>query len=488
MLRHILFYAPARIIPALLSLMSVAVLTRVMAVENYGYFALATAVLNAGQAFLNQWLCQGIMRFYPAASRTGEDEGGEADAKVARLFAACGVLFWITSLFVLVTGAVILGGFWHPGTLRTTLLLTVPQYVLFALVSLVLRVHMIRLHSKRYSALQVIQTLFSTGFSLALVAFLAPHPELAVVGVTLGYGVMLALDWRTTRLFLFPTAAPRGEMVQLFRFGWPMMVTAGLGFVISRGDRFILQGLLGPEAVGMYTAGYSLAEQAIAALFMIIVMVSHPMAVQALEQGSREDLDRQLRLNAVWVLALGLPGAVGFALLAPELTRLFLGQAFRQDAVALIPWVAAGTFLASFKAHYLDHAFTLARRNHFLLYALVPTALVNLGLNFWLVPRFGILGAAYASVISYSMSLILTWLMTVRVFPMPMPWREVTKMVLATLVMAGGVLMVPPLAPLPSLMAKAAGGGVLYISLIVMMNLGGMRQKIQRRLWRKQRT
>lgn len=471
MLKHILFYAPARIIPALLSLLSVAVFTRVMSVENYGYFALATAVLNAGQAFLNQWLCQGIMRFYP---------GMKDDGARSHLFAACGVLFWITSLAVLVAGGLVLGGFWSPGVLRTTLLFTLPQYVLFALVSLVLRVHMIRMESKRYSLLQVAQTVGSTLASLALVTFVAPEPELAVLGVAVGYLLLLVLDWRTTRLFLLPNGTPREDMKQLFHFGWPVMVTAALGFAISRADRFILQALMGPEAVGMYTAGYSLAEQAIAALFMIIVMVSHPMAVQALEAGSREALDRQLRLNATWVIGLGLPGAVGFAMLAPELTTLFLGQAFRADAVALIPWVAAGTFLASLKAHYFDHAFTLARKNHFLLYALIPTALLNLGLNFALVPRLGIPGAAYASVLSYGVGLLLTWALTLRVFPMPVPWGETGRIALAVLVMAVVLDSLPTLAPLPGLVLKAVCGGMVYGALLVALDVCGLRGKLSR--------
>lgn len=476
MLKHILFYAPARIVPALLSLVSVAVFTRVMPVENYGYFALATAVLNAGQAFLNQWLCQGIMRFYPAA---------KDDQAKAKLFAACGVLFWITSLAVLAAGGLILGGFWQPGLLRTTLIMTLPQYVLFALVSLVLRVHMIQMHSKRYSFLQVIQTLFSTAASLGLVILLTPRPELAVLGVTVGYAVMLLMDWRTTRLFLFPRGTSREDMKRLFHFGWPVMISAGLGFIVARADRFILQGLLGPEAVGIYTAGYSLAEQAIAALFMIIVMVSHPMAVQALETGSKEELDAQLRLNATWVMGLGLPGAVGFALLAPELTTLFLGQDFRQDAVQLIPWVAAGTFLASLKAHYIDHAFTLARKNHFLLYALIPTALLNLGLNFVLVPNRGILGAAYASVLSYTVSLALTWMLTRRVFPMPIPWENALKISCATLLMAGALVVMPPLSPIPSLLLKALCGTVVYFGALIALNIQGIQSVLLVRILQK---
>jgi O-antigen/teichoic acid export membrane protein len=341
---------------------------------------------------------------------------------------------------------------------------------------------MIRMESKRYSFLQVMQTLASTVFSLAFIAFVAPEPELAVIGVTLGYAIMLLLDWRVTRLFLLPHGAPREDMKRLLHFGWPVMVTAGLGFAISRADRFILQILLGPEAVGIYTAGYSLAEQAIAALFMIIVMVSHPMAVQALEDGSKAALDRQLRLNATWVIGLGLPGAVGFALLAPELTTLFLGQAFRQDAVALIPWVAAGTFLSSLKAHYFDHAFTLARKNHFLLYALVPTAALNLGLNFMLVPRLGILGAAYASVLSYTVSLLLTWLLTLRVFPMPIPWGDTARITAAVMAMALTLTALPQLSPVQSLAAKAFCGTAVYAAALVALNVHGLRTKIGTRL------
>lgn len=473
MLKHILFYAPSRIIPAILSLLSVAVFTRLMTVEDYGYFALAAASLAALQAFLNQWLGQGILRYYTATTATPESE---------RLLAACGVLFWITSLGTMAVGTAILAGVMEPGVLRSTLLLTLPQYVLFALVNLVLRLHMSRIASKRYTALQVAQTVTSTGSALALVAFVAPRPELAIAGLTLGYIIMLAMDWRFARKFILPEATGRDEIMKLVRFGWPVAIAGIMGFVLGRSDRFILQHLLGPEAVGIYSASFSLAEQAIASLFMIIIMVSHPMAIRALESKSAEQVDRQLRTNAVWVMGLGLPGAVGFALVAQEMSQLFLGQAFRADALQLIPWVAAGTFLTCFKAHYLDHAFTMASKNHYLVYTMIPTAIVSTSMNFLLIPRFGLMGAAYASVAAYAFGLALTWVMSRRVFKMPLPWLEFAKIAVATGVMAVVLLELPARTPVVGLIEKLAFGSISYAAIALALNVNGTRSIIAKRL------
>jgi O-antigen/teichoic acid export membrane protein len=54
-------------------------------------------------------------------------------------------------------------------------------------------------------------------------------------------------------------------------------------------------------------------------------------------------------------------------------------------------------------------------------------AVVNLGLNFWFIPRWGIVGAGLTTVIGYALLLWLGWLNAQRSYPVPYDWRRVGK-------------------------------------------------------------
>ncbi len=472
MLKHILRYAPSQIIPAVLSLLTVAVFTRVLSVENYGYLALATAVMNAGQNFFSQWLCAAIMRLHAACP----DE-----TATKRLLASCGAWYLVTVLITVIGGTAILWGFWEPSIQRVVLLITIPQFVLFSLQLLTLRSHMATLESKKYSLLATLQALLSAGFAIGFLYLISPSPEMVIIGQMLGYAVLLVADRKNVVKFLALSNATRATMREIWSYGWAIMLVSILGFSISKGSRFILQDLLGSEAVGLYSAAYSLAEQAILSVFMIIVMASHPLAVKTIEQESPEKMKAQLEKNALWIFGLGLPAAVGFGMLAPEMATVFLGAQFRTEAIAIMPWVALSTFLFGLKAHYIDHSFQLAKKNKILLYVLVPAALFHIGANYALIPIYGLMGAVYAGVLAYSFSIVITFWAARRVFPLPLPLLGIAKIILATGVMAGGLYFVHLPSLTLSLVVKILVGGGLYGVSAVALNILGVRDGLLKR-------
>jgi O-antigen/teichoic acid export membrane protein len=468
MLRHVLIYAPARFIPAAIALLNLAVFTRILTVEDYGYFALATSAALILDGFLGQWLMAGIMRFH--AEQTDERH-------VDRLLASCGVLFLLPGVFVCLA-ALGLSAFWRPAAAEyQALLLAVPYFLIYSFEQLVLRVHMARLASARFTMLHLIQSAASASLAIGLTLWISPDPAYALIGMMSGFLAVLAIDWRTTRRFLALARASRPIMREILRFAWPTILSSGPAFLTARLNRFFVLALLGPASVGVLNAAQALTEQALAAVFMTIAMAAQPMTVKAQLEMSAAALERRLRANAIWVFAIGLPSAAGFALLAPELATLFLGEAYRAQATAIMPWIALAAFLNGYRSHFLLHSFFLARKVHYNLYIAGPALLLTLAANAALIPLFGLSGAVAALLLVETASTILAFALTRRAIPMPTPLAEIARIGLATAVMAAAMIVVALPSPLAALLAKTAVGGLAFALAGLMLNIEQCREK-----------
>ncbi len=462
MLKHILIYTPARIVPAAVGLLNLGIFTRVLSAEQYGYFALAVAIAFVLDGFLGQWLTAGIMRFY--AARRSEEE-------IDQLLASCGVLFLLPAIVLCAVGATILCLSLESGPQQTALLVALPYFFFFSLQQLVLRVHMAAINSIRYAIFNMLQALLSAAFAIGIVMRYA-DPSLAVMGITAGIAGTLLADWRTTRRLLTFTQARRSTMVAVVRFSWPIMVASGLAFVSARLNRFLLLAFMGAGAVGLYNAGQVLAEQAIAAIFMIIAAAAQPITVKVQETEAPEALQARLRHNAIWIFGLGLPSAAGLAIIAPEVSTLFLGEKFRSTAVQMIPLLAISAFFSGLRVHFVVHSYFLARKLHFGLYISVLSLAVMAITNVMLIPAYGILGAVVASLLTEGVCLIAAYALTFHAVRLPLPLLDIGKIVVATVVMAAILQVLPAMPSLLALIAKLGAAGLCIGGIALVLNFG----------------
>src|SRR5438874_2447340 len=138
-----------------------------------------------------------------------------------------------------------------------------------------------------------------------------------------------------------------------------------------------------------------------------------------------------MRSNASLLLAVGVPCVVGMTVLAPGIAHCFIGQSFREAAVSIMPLIALGTLLAGLKAYHFDAAFQFAHRTIYQVWIVLFAAVVNLALNLVAIPRWGINGAAGASVVAYLITIALTAWLGRRHFVLPFPFAACGRVTLA---------------------------------------------------------
>ncbi len=192
----------------------------------------------------------------------------------------------------------------------------------------------------------------------------------------------------------FASTLDRGLLKAEFSYGGILWLGAAFSFLHLRADQFMIRQMLDVSALGVYSVAVTLAEL----LFLVPVSVSSALLgklYNTSEPGAaRSIMARTLKLTFYICAALALVG-IPLSLLIPAV----YGQAYA-GAVSSVMVLLAGAVFASVARVGMQYFFTLGRpKVH--LYTSLATLCVNIALNFLLIPRWGIFGAALASSISY---------------------------------------------------------------------------------------
>jgi O-antigen/teichoic acid export membrane protein len=235
-----------------------------------------------------------------------------------------------------------------------------------------------------------------------------------------------------------------------------------LALALATTDRFLIASFLGDAAVGVYHAGYSLANRTLDVMFIWLGAAGGPALIVALERGGHDALQKAAREQGALMLALTLPASVGLALVARPLADVMLGPALRDGAAAVTPWIAASALFSGLTTYYTHQAFTLGRRTGLLLLAMAVPAALNLVLNVILIPRLGLTGALVATTCSYGVGLVVSISLGRLAQPLPLPWGAIARAGLAAAAMGVVVASLPSLGGLAELALKAGVGAVAY--------------------------
>jgi O-antigen/teichoic acid export membrane protein len=471
LLRHSLLYLLGRGLPGVIGFVTIAVFTRLLPPELYGRYALVVAGVSLANATLFHWLRLGLLRFLPAYS-------DQPAPLLATLLTGYGAMVGLGLAFGGLAFVLAPDAVW-----RGLVLLALPLLWAQAWFELNLCIMQSQLAPTRYGVMTLAKAVLALagGTGLILLGLGAAGPLLALILAMLVPTLIFApAAWRGLG---WPRPVP-GLVRELLAYGLPLTATVALNFVVNSSDRFLVAWLLGTEAAGTYAAGYELGWHSVLIIMTIVNLAGYPLVVRAMEGAGPAAAQVQLQQNGLLLLAVALPALTLVVMLAPNLARVVLGAPFRADGARLLPWIALAALFAGARLYYANLAFQLSRKTLSQLWVSLAAALLNVGLNLIWIPRFGLLGAAWATLLAYGLALVLGWWLGRRVFPLPMLPVHALKPLGATLVMA---LAMWPCRAWPGPLALAAQvslGLLVYALALVLLDLtfgrGGLLRLLRR--------
>jgi len=262
--------------------------------------------------------------------------------------------------------------------------------------------------------------LVTVGATVLLVVGLDKGATGAVVGNFLGtLTVYLALlGYRRYQLGL---QFDRGLLREMNRFGMPLVPSALALWAINFVDRFFVAVFKGQAEVGVYSLAVRAAS--VVVFLMIAFRLAWPAFAYSIEDESAAKRTyafvlTYLLLLCSWVsLVLGLLSPWIVQILAPGSPEFWRAS----EAVGLLAF--AGTAYAGYTV--LAIGIGRARRTQFNWIVTGGAAVINVALNFALIPPYGMIGAAISTAAAYVAMFLGMTLNAQRVWPVPYQWRRV---------------------------------------------------------------
>jgi len=464
--RGVVGYLPVNVVQGVVGLLTIVCFTRLLTPAQFGDYALGFSVMSLAHTALFTWNEAAMARFW-----AGEDAKGRAADHAATAYRTWTCLLCVLPLLALAALA------WpmSPG-LKLSVLAGIAAIAPRTFVKLAQERQRAAGEVAGAASLDIAQTLgaFVIGAGLALAGFGGAAPLLGF-----GAAALLCLLWRAPGEWRRAAGGrfQAGHIGAHAAYGAPVAASLILALVLSTTDRFLLAAYLDGAAVGVYHAGYSLANRTLDVAFIWLGAAGGPALIMALERGGREAMAAAAREQAQVMILLTLPAAVGLAMVAGPLAQLMIGEGLSAGAAQVTPWIAASGFLAGLTTYYFHQAFTLGRRTDLLLAAMAVPAGANLVLNLILIPRFGLQGALAATLASYGLGLVASAALGRRAMALPIPWTALAQAAAAAAVMALAVGRLPALGGLPELLLKAAAGACVYAACAYALDAGGLRSR-----------
>lgn len=210
-------------------------------------------------------------------------------------------------------------------------------------------------------------------------------------------------------LILFAIFRKVGGALPAWSFSWPLagrllkesspLILSGLmSMVYMRIDQVMLMSMSGEEALGLYAAAVRLSE---AVYFIPAVIVSSlsPAAIDAYKVSIKKFesyMERLFRLLLVSALIIAVP----ISLLADTLIAIALGTSYHGAGVVLSILSYANVFF--FFSLAVNQWLIIENNQIWSVYRTASGVVINILLNYYLIPIYGPSGAAISTFVSYA--------------------------------------------------------------------------------------
>lgn len=451
----------------MLAIATLAAFTRLLSPSEYGVYALGMAITTAASGILFQWLNAAVGRFYPMHL----DDPGKVMAVAARGFwaatAAAALLFLGVLPFHDVFGA-------------DTALVGVLFLITIALGrhTLALQVANAQSAPVRYGVLS-----WAKGGGALLAGLILIHYGIGERGALLGFlaGLVFAVivfapnPWMRMKLGNVDTRLS----VEMFRYGLPLTLNFLAILIVDVVDRFMIGSLLGVAHLAPYAVAYDLVQQSVGPVMNVFFLAAFPLIVKVFEGEGDEAARIRLHTLGSRLVGLGLPVAVGVGVLASNISETVFGNDYRQDAAAIMPWLAAAIFVGAFKSYFLDIVFQLRHATKYQGYIAALMAMVNILLNLLLLPHYGVIAAAWATLAAFSTGALASCVVGKFVFTLPALGNVFWRSACASATMAVVLYMLPFSSGTIWLSAKVGAGIVTYAMMAWVLDVAGCRRLLK---------
>ena len=267
----------------------------------------------------------------------------------------------------------------------------------------------------------------------------------------------------------------------MLKFSLPLILGSISGILLITFDRYTLNYLADLPDVGVYSLGYRIANTIKILVIVSVQLALSPMLFKIMDQPDSKRVYSKIMTYFSYLVIFAVMFLSFFSL---EIVKVFTTSVKYWDAAKVVPVISFALFFGMLKDTSLI-GLQIIKKTKIIGTVVLLVALLNLFLNVLMIPKYTIMGAAVATLISQIIFFIVIFIYAQKHYFIPYELMKIAKMTLLALVLYGLSLLPSDLNLVLRLVIKS----MLIISFPFLLFLLGFYEKIEldrmRGAWRK---
>ena len=290
--------------------------------------------------------------------------------------------------------------------------------------------------ARLFTALNVI----TAALTLILAVMFAHYLKLGIAGALLGAGLvsllMIPVRLYSIRELLTKKLSPL-HLKKLLIFGLPLVPVELAFWLFSNADRIMLIKMVSLKAAGIYAIAISMAA-VLSLLHTAVGQSWQPYALKIYKENP-EDAKRIFAQTLNYLMAAASFIVVAFVAVSQEALYILVAPSYYASFKA-IPFLALG-ILFFMSTQITVVSILVKNKTLYIMIVCWIIALVNVLLNYLLIPRWGIVGAGAATGMAYVIFTICYLVISQKLWPVPYDWIALALMLFTAVAATGAVVL-----------------------------------------------
>lgn len=419
-LKQLLGYMPSQIIPAFSNLGIILILTRYLSIEGYGFYSLLMTTVGLAVSIFTQWMMQSILFFRPKYKV--ENRLHEFNYYISKIY----LLLSVISFFIFLISITLFI------FIEIEIAILVPIMLIF-LFNCIFIINQSILQSDMKVGKYSFYVSFSSIIKLVLISLISLYfkADINVILWAIAFSFFLVVIPEIFKLIQLKNKQKEvnsGELnvflLSMLQYGLPMLGWFLATSLINITDRYVLAIFTSTTEVGLYSANVAIVASALGLVFAPFIKAIHPIIMNtSRDDNNDKEVSNLMSKFSVVFIAIGLPVIISIIILRQEISELLLGADYVEGSI-IIPFILGGLFL--WNLAMIGHkGFEVKKDTKHMFYYVLIACLLNLILNFVLIPSYEILGAGIASLISYGIYPIFIFIYSNKNIKWIMSWKKI---------------------------------------------------------------
>ena len=216
-------------------------------------------------------------------------------------------------------------------------------------------------------------------------------------------------------------------------YGIPMIGVWGISWILNYCDRYIIALFYNSYSVGIYDMSYKLAESSINILITSFTLAIFPRLITTWNESGKNEAEKKVEEVLKYYFFITIPAILGLIFISDKLYGTILDPMYKSGKNILI--IVSIGMLFNGLCNILNKIWQLNEKTKNIFYIMIVSSIVNVVLNLMLLPIYGIDIAALATLISYLIANIITYLLVRKEFKIIINYKSLIITILSCIPM-----------------------------------------------------